>query len=140
MRALNYSPCMYGALSAMKRYRVFPIDFDSRAHFLTIKPTDAWSEIAKAAHEQNRQQVEREIIVEFGQENGPQKLKNFADLGAKPVSVLAYHNRFLHQARDAFVMSAYYPTLTGACSLGERILNHLVLALRDDFKHTPEYK
>ena len=37
-------------------------------------------------------------------------------------------------------MGAYYPALTGACALGERVLNHLVLALRADFRSTPEYK
>lgn len=54
--------------------------------------------------------------------------------------MLAYHNRFADQARNAFVVGAYYPALTGACSLCERILNHLVLGLRDDFRGTPEYK
>ena len=33
-----------------------------------------------------------------------------------------------------------YPALTGACALGERILNYLILNLRDDFHSTPEYK
>jgi len=37
-------------------------------------------------------------------------------------------------------MGSYYPALTAACALGERILNHLVLLLRDDYKTTPEYK
>jgi len=38
------------------------------------------------------------------------------------------------------VSGAYYPALTGACALGERILNHLVLGLRESFKSTAEYK
>lgn len=37
-------------------------------------------------------------------------------------------------------MGSYYPALTAACALGERILNHLILLLRDDHKATPEYK
>jgi hypothetical protein len=37
-------------------------------------------------------------------------------------------------------MGAYYPALTAACALGERILNYLILLLRDDYRHTPEYK
>ena len=37
-------------------------------------------------------------------------------------------------------MESYYPALTGACALGERILNHLILRLRNEFSHTPEYK
>jgi hypothetical protein len=30
--------------------------------------------------------------------------------------------------------------LVGVCALGERILNHLVLDLREDFRSTPQYK
>jgi hypothetical protein len=46
----------------------------------------------------------------------------------------------LEQARRAFIVGAYYPALTATCALGERILNHLVLLLREDFRATPEYK
>lgn len=35
---------------------------------------------------------------------------------------------------------ADYPALVGACALGERILNHLILDLRGAYAHTPEYK
>jgi hypothetical protein len=38
------------------------------------------------------------------------------------------------------MIGSYYPALTAACALGERILNHLVLALRDNFKSTSQYK
>jgi hypothetical protein len=68
------------------------------------------------------------------------KRANFIALGPKPMSILAFHNRFFEQVRVAFVMGAYYPALTSACALGERILNHLILTLRDEFKATPEYK
>ncbi|MBW1859352.1 MAG: hypothetical protein JRI70_04555 [Deltaproteobacteria bacterium] len=68
------------------------------------------------------------------------KRQNFIDLGDKSLSILAFHNRFFEQIRTAFVMGAYYPALTAACALGERILNYLLLILRDDFKNTPEYK
>jgi hypothetical protein len=37
-------------------------------------------------------------------------------------------------------MGGYYPALTASCALGERILNHLILIPREDFKGTPEYK
>ena len=68
------------------------------------------------------------------------KLQNYLALGPKPFSIIAYHNRFFEHCRGAFVLGAYYPALTGACALGERILNHLILLLRDDFKDRPEYR
>ena len=68
------------------------------------------------------------------------KIQNFMELGTKPFSVMAYHNIFLEQVRNSFIVGSYYPALTGACSLGERILNHLIITLRGYYKTTPEYK
>jgi hypothetical protein len=78
--------------------------------------------------------------LQFGAYAADRKRQNFIDLGPKPFSILAFHNRFLEQVRTAFIMGAYYPALTGACALGERILNQLILTLRDDFKSSPQYK
>lgn len=123
----------------MKRYRVFPIDFDARVHSLREIP-DHWEEDVKELHRQNRSKTERALVHEFGERDAEAKRQSFIDLGPKPLSVLAFHNRFLEQVRHAFVIGANYPALTAACALGERILNHLVLTLRDEFKNTAEYK
>jgi hypothetical protein len=56
------------------------------------------------------------------------------------MSLLTYHNRLHEQARRTFVAAAYYPALVAACALGERILNHLVLDLRDSFQSSDHYK
>ena len=69
-----------------------------------------------------------------------EKVDNFIALDANPISVTAFHNNFLHQIRSAYVMGSYYPALTGSCALGERILNHLILRLRDNYRDTEEYK
>lgn len=124
----------------MKRFRVIQFDFDTRVHTLKRDIPDHWDEQVKELHRQNREGTERELLFEFGELAAEQKRQNFIDLGPKPLSILAFHNRFLEQIRVAFVMGAYYPALTGACALGERILNHLVRTLREEFRDTPEYK
>ncbi|MGF1472936.1 MAG: hypothetical protein ACFB50_14505 [Rubrobacteraceae bacterium] len=124
----------------MKRYRVFGNDFDTRANILKLEIEDHWEDHIKEMWRNNKEGIKRGLLLQYGFENADEKLKNFVDLGPKPFSVLAYHNRFAEQARNAFVVGAYYPSLTGACALGERILNHLALGLRDNFKSTPEYK
>lgn len=124
----------------MKRYRILKEDFDARANLLNLEIKDAWKDAIKQQHRTIKEQINRELSAEFGTWDFDSKLRNFCDLGATPFSVLAYHNRFFRQIRGAFVIGAYYPALTGACALGERILNHLLLALRDSFKGTPEYK
>ena len=124
----------------MKRYRIGAFDFDSRPLVLGMEIKDEWDEPVKAQNRANRERVREEYLCEYGPRWGEQKLKNILDLKSKPLSILAFHNSFMEQVRDAFIIGAYYPALVAACALGERILNHLVLLLRADFSDTPEYK
>lgn len=116
------------------------MDFDSRATVLLQDIDEHWAENAKQQWLQNKDIVREQILHQYGVFGHGQKLKNFIDLGSKPFSVLAFHNTFLANCREAFTIGAYYPALTGTCALGERILNHLILLLREDYKDTPEYK
>src|SRR5713226_6381401 len=104
----------------MKRFRIFGFDFDARVHSLTLEIQDHWEEHVKESHRRNREQTERGLVWEFGEASAEQKRQNFIDLGPKPLSILAFHNRFFQQIRVSFVMGAYYPTLTASCALGER--------------------
>jgi hypothetical protein len=125
----------------MKRYRILPfLDFDTRCLTLSEPIKEEWEEYVKAMHEQNRANTIARLKAEYGELELDAKIQNFVDLGPKPISVIAFHNAFFAQVRNTFVVSAYYPALTGACALGERILNHLILALRDDFKTSEQYK
>lgn len=124
----------------MKRYRVLSFDFDTRAAYLGMEIQDAWDEQIKSQHHENKERTAQEILEEYGSRFAELKLQNFIELGPMPISILAFHNEFLHQVRTAFVIGAYYPALTAACALGERILNRLILLLRDHFIGTPEYK
>lgn len=101
---------------------------------------EEWAEQVKAMHWQNRENTIKYLKAEYGELLADVKIQNFIDLGPKPISVIAFHNTFFSQVRNAFVVEAYYPALTGVCALGERILNHLVLSLRENFKTSPEYK
>jgi hypothetical protein len=125
----------------VKRYRIIPIfDFDFKSNALTLQIKDHWDDEVKAIHLQNRANTELGLKHEFGDRYFEAKIQNFIDLGPKPISIIAFHNKFFEQIRTAFVMGAYYPALTSACALGERILNHLILNLRDEYRSTPEYK
>lgn len=124
----------------MKRYRILSFDFDSRVHVLTTEIRDEWEEHIRENHLLNRRKTQEAIIYEFGISEYHQKRQNFIDLGPKPWSILAFHNKFQSQIREAFIIGAYYPSLTAACTLGERILNHLVIKLRDYFRSSDYYK
>ncbi len=124
----------------MKRYRVLQFDFDTRATVLSLKIEDDWDPSLKQLHQDNKEKVKVELLKQYGEFDADTKLRNLVDLGPKPLSVLAFHNNFAEQVRSAFILGGYYPALTGACSLSERILNHLVRTLRQDFTSTHEYK
>jgi len=124
----------------MKRYRLFDFDLDSRAAILGIEVKDSWDEKNKELFLKNKKLVEDSLILEFGVRDRKIKLRNFKELGPKPLSIVAFHNKFFEQIRKSFIVGSYYPALTGACALGERILNYLIISLRDNFKQTLEYK
>ena len=124
----------------MKRYRVLSFDLDTRAAYLGMEIQDGWDEQIKSQHHENKERTAQEILKEYGGRLAELKLQNFVELDPMPVSIIAFHNEFLHQVRAAFVIGAYYPALTAACALGERILNRLILLLRDHFIGTPGYK
>ncbi|KSB91745.1 hypothetical protein AS593_06905 [Caulobacter vibrioides] len=122
-----------------RRHLCYSLDFDTRAMLLE-DPQEGWDEEPKRLHLENRTSLIESLGREFGTQHLERKLKNFAAIKTKPFSILAYHNRLFDEVRTAFVMGAYYPALVGACALGERTLNHLVLDLRDHYSHTPQYK
>jgi hypothetical protein len=122
--------------SGRRRLLSWGFDFDSRAAVLLNNAGDFDEGFRNAELERLRVS----ISAEFGERNVDQKVTDFIDIDTKPMSVLAYHNAFFAQVRSSFVAGAYYPALVGACALGERILNHLVIDMRPFFKHTAEYK
>jgi hypothetical protein len=124
----------------MKRYRITNFDLDSRASFLSAEILDSWEERVRESHIANKALIRQQLVGEFGSLDFNQKECNLCEMGNAPLSILAFHNQFLGQIRSAFVIGAYYPALTGACALGERVLNHLMRELRHEFKGTPQYK
>ncbi|TJW51944.1 MAG: hypothetical protein E5X65_20655 [Mesorhizobium sp.] len=120
----------------MKRYLVYPTQFDTRAHMLD-EAAEHWDMQVKDLHAQNKERLVANLKDELGDFGFEQKIKNFRDLGSSPFSIVAHHNALFHQARYAFIHSLYYPALTAGCALGERILNHLLLDLRHHFSQSP---
>ncbi|QLH72037.1 hypothetical protein [Rhodopseudomonas palustris] len=121
-----------------RRYHPFSFDFDSTP--LSLEEIDeSWDESVKQNHLQSRVQCISRLEQQYGSGQIEKVVKNAIDLGPKSMSLLAYHNQFHEQARRSFVAGLYYPALVAACALGERILNHLVLDLRDSFKSSRSY-
>lgn len=123
----------------MKRHLVYPLDFDTRAHFLE-EPKDTCNERAQKLHRENQAKLIEQLKFELGENNFNTKLKNFKDTGISPFSIMSHHNNIYRQARYSFVYGLYYPSLTASCALGERILNHLIIDLRKYYTSSTHYK
>lgn len=124
---------------ALRRHLSWGMDFDTRS--LSLEPIpEHWEEHVKAQHRANQERTKEGLLHQFGANAIDSKIENFIAIGTKPMSVLSYHNALFEQVRNAYVMGQYYPALVGACALGERILNHLILDMRPFFKTTPEYR
>jgi hypothetical protein len=124
----------------MKRYRVLAMDFDTRATLLAVEVKNDWEPAVREQWLQNQAAIRAELVEAYGPQGFARKLENLLAIGGAPFSLIAFHNAFFAQARTAFVMGCYYPALTSICALGERVLNHLVLTLRDEYRNTAEYK
>ena len=94
----------------------------------------------KSQHRAMREGIVKGLQEEYGSAFIDKKVENFVAIGALQSSIIAHHNVLLRQVRSAFVAGQYYPALTGACALGERILNHLIIDLREEFRGSAEYK
>ncbi len=124
----------------MKRYRVLAYDFDTRATILKEEIKEAWEEKIKEQWRINKTNIKEGLLAEYGALNSDEKIDNFIALDAYPISIIAFHNNFLRQIQSTYVIGSYYPALIGSCALGERILNHLILRLRDNNRASEEYK
>jgi hypothetical protein len=99
-----------------------------------------WEDDVKKLWLEHKQSIIASLANQYGAYGIEQKINNYVQLGREAFSVIAFHNKFLNQSRNAFVIGSYYPALTGSCALGERILNHLVLRLRAYHKNSASYK
>lgn len=124
----------------MKRYRPLVYSFDARPAQISPEGRENWEPHVQAVWLENERRVKESIIHEFGAEGYERKIADFRTHGTIPISVVAHHNAIFKQARDAYVFGAYYAALAAAVTLGERLLNRLVLELREFFRSTPEYK
>lgn len=117
----------------MKRYQITNFYFDSRPAFLTKTIDENWSDAMKEEERKNQENIIEGFLFQFGFADQEMKIRNLSDLNSMPPTIISFHLNFWDQIRNSFTIGAYYPALTGACCLGERILNHLFLLLRSQF-------
>ncbi|MGH3569041.1 MAG: hypothetical protein ACRDRH_24065 [Pseudonocardia sp.] len=123
-----------------RRYLPISLSFDTRAYILGTDIEERWDEQVKAQWRQNKQSMSEHLIHQYGADGFDRKITDFVDLDKAPWTVIAPHVPILNDIRRSFIAGAHYSALLGAAGLGERILNDLVLQLRDAFAGHPATK
>lgn len=111
--------------------------FDSRNAMLSQEISPDWEPEIQEQWRRNQAGTRMGLLAELGTVLGEEKLDNYLQMGSSPWSVIFRHNELLAQVRSACAHGDFYPALVGACALGERLLNELLLVLRQDYINHP---
>lgn len=116
-----------------RRYRPIEMTFDSRNVMLDQEIGEDWEPAIQKQWRTNQANIRMGLLAEHGTVDGEAKIANYRAMGPAPWSIVHQHNEVLAQVRSAFTHGDFYPALVGACALGERIFNDLLLELRQDY-------
>src|SRR5207247_339592 len=81
-----------------------------------------------------------QVGMKYGLGQLQQKLARWLQMNPAALCVPVEYHELLREVEGAYIRGDFYPALTSACCLGERILNHFVIELKDEFKSSPHYK
>lgn len=119
----------------MKRYRITTFFIDTTRNWFKLAAENKNVDSAIVA-----EQAQRLIVPQFGDRNFEQKYKRFMELEMPSLTVVGEYRLLLDDISNCYVFGSLYSALTGACCLGERIFNDVILIIRDDYKSSPWYK
>lgn len=92
------------------------------------------------ARERNRHEIHGWLADDFGSANIEDKYARWLALEPPALCVPGEYHDLLREIEGAYIRGDFYPALTGACCLGERILNDLVMGLKKYQTASPRYK
>ena len=116
----------------MKRYRWTKFFIDTERNFVR-HPT--W-----AADPRTVSGAVAGVAYKHGLLDIQDKYDRWLKLSPPSLCVPIEWHELLREAESAYIHGDYYPALTSACCLGERVLNHLLIGLRGYFTNSPRYK
>lgn len=118
----------------MKRYRWTNFYLDSMRAVLEVPnvPPDVM--------ERERAQLKAFVANSHGTGGLDEKFERWLRLDDLRICAPVEYLALLQEIQDAYVQGDSYPALVGACCLGERILNHLLLKTRDYHRSDNRYK
>lgn len=117
----------------MKRYRPLKFAIDTLRNFLNY-PSEH-PEIKKIT-----ENTEHFLQERFGSLEFDKKLARYKALKKPILTVVGEYSHLLGDIENAYATGSLFAALTGACCLGERIFNDVILKVKEDFKSSSWYK
>ncbi|MGE4545308.1 MAG: hypothetical protein AB7D06_14460 [Pedobacter sp.] len=110
-------------------YRVFNLALDTRVRLLN-------NESMRGHYDH----ISNGLKAEWGEQGFPEKLSRFKELNLSFLGIPEEYYSFLWDIVSSYCCGRYYPAMTSAGALGERILNRLIIKTREYFKSSSHYK
>ena len=101
---------------------------------------DLTPNIPKKAGEVISEEVKEKLKRELGEDQIDDKYLRWEEISKANIWILEEFNQFLDEIIKAYIQGYYYISITGACCLTERLLNRLIIKLKDHNKKSPLYK
>jgi len=91
-------------------------------------------------NKEHSEQLAESLKTQWGSSDFEEKLARFVELDLSLLGIPDEYYELLREIVDTYCSGYFYPAMTAAGALGERILNRLILKTRDYFKESPHYK
>lgn len=117
----------------MKRYRILKFGIDATRNILNLSDNSE-------TRTQQKKEMRCHLSFRYGENDFDNKFIRYMNTPKPVLGVVEEYWYLLNQIVDTYTAGYFYPALTGACCLGERIFNVLLLRLRDYYTSKPEYK
>ncbi len=118
----------------MKRYRWTKFFIDTTRNIIrdANSPVSVKKQVIDGIHEF--------ITQHYGGANITDKFDRWYSLNPPDLCVPVEYHELMREVEASYIRGDFYPALTSACCLGERILNHLTIGLREYHRDSPRYK
>lgn len=117
----------------MKRHRFLNFYIDSTKSL--------FSDITSTPLMEKYKEEEKDFFIQkYGTINFEEKFERWLSVPTPNLSIVDEHTHLLRDIEDAYISNSLYAALTGACCLGERIFNQIIIRVKESYRSTPEYK
>jgi hypothetical protein len=117
----------------MKRYRLRELALDAIQNIFNM-PNNT------PIIEKQKQETKKYLVSRFGEMDFDNKFKRYMEIKKPVIGIVEEYWYQLNEIIDAYVSGCFYPALTGACCLGERVFNVIILRLRPYHTFSRFYK